>query len=153
MNSGNPLSNSKHSLFDHFKRNLDLECNIPKFDVNTGILTAKQKLNESKSNENQQLSATYQAYAPAQMYHQMNQVEEKYKIQTYDLDQHQHQCSEDLDYNAQLQIQHQQQVVYQSSYQHSHQFYHESHYQSEFEPNFSSDPSVSSLPSFSSFLN
>lgn len=43
MNSGNPLSNSKHSLFDHFKRNLDLECNIPKFDVNTGILTSKDK--------------------------------------------------------------------------------------------------------------
>lgn len=43
MNSGNPLSNSKHSLFDHFKRNLDLECNIPKFDINTGILTTKGK--------------------------------------------------------------------------------------------------------------
>lgn len=44
MNSGNPLSNSKHSLFDHFKRNLDLECIIPKFDVNTGILTSKGKI-------------------------------------------------------------------------------------------------------------
>lgn len=43
MNCGNPSSNSKHSLFDHFKRNLDLECNIPKFDVNTGILRSKIK--------------------------------------------------------------------------------------------------------------
>ena len=41
MNAENPASNSKHSLFDHFKRNLDLECNIPKFDINTGILTSK----------------------------------------------------------------------------------------------------------------
>ena len=41
MNLGNPMSNSKHSLFDHFKRNLDLQCNIPKFDVNTGILKSK----------------------------------------------------------------------------------------------------------------
>jgi len=43
MNAENPASNSKHSLFDHFKRNLDLECNIPKFDINTGILTSKGK--------------------------------------------------------------------------------------------------------------
>ncbi|RNA27449.1 Transcription factor E2F8 [Brachionus plicatilis] len=50
MNSGNPLSNSKHSLFDHFKRNLDLECNIPKFDVNTGILTSKDKKWKKQAN-------------------------------------------------------------------------------------------------------
>lgn len=50
MNSGNPLSNSKHSLFDHFKRNLDLECNIPKFDVNTGILTSKDKKWKKQTN-------------------------------------------------------------------------------------------------------
>ena len=41
INTGNQFSNSKHSLFDHFKRNLNLECNIPKFDINTGILTSK----------------------------------------------------------------------------------------------------------------
>lgn len=46
MNQGNPKSNSKHSLFDHFKRNLDLKCNIPKFDINTGILISESnKLN------------------------------------------------------------------------------------------------------------
>lgn len=44
INTGNQLSNSKHSLFDHFKRNLNLECNIPKFDINTGILTSKGNL-------------------------------------------------------------------------------------------------------------
>jgi hypothetical protein len=52
MNAGNPLSNSKHSLFDHFKRNLDLECNIPKFDINTGILTSKGKFLLIKLNLN-----------------------------------------------------------------------------------------------------
>ena len=41
VNTGNSESNSKHSLFDHFKRNLNMECNIPMFDVNTGILTSK----------------------------------------------------------------------------------------------------------------
>ena len=42
MNTGNPLSNSKHSLFDHFKRNFNLQKqNIPTFDVNTGVLTLK----------------------------------------------------------------------------------------------------------------
>jgi hypothetical protein len=43
MNTGNPLSNSKHSLFDHFKRNFDTKFNIPKFDVNTGLLSSKGK--------------------------------------------------------------------------------------------------------------
>jgi hypothetical protein len=42
QNSGNPASNSKHSLFDHFKRKLDMECNIPTFDINTGILASKK---------------------------------------------------------------------------------------------------------------
>jgi hypothetical protein len=42
QNSGNPQSNSKHSLFDHFKRKLDMECNIPTFDINTGILASKK---------------------------------------------------------------------------------------------------------------
>ena len=57
MNLGNPSSNSKHSLFDHFKRNLNLECSIPKFDVNTGILHSDRATkvdgleNESKENE------------------------------------------------------------------------------------------------------
>jgi hypothetical protein len=37
------LSNSKHSLFDHFKRNLDSMSRIPKFDTHTGILTSKDK--------------------------------------------------------------------------------------------------------------
>jgi hypothetical protein len=49
MNAENPASNSKHSLFDHFKRNLDLECNIPKFDINTGILTSKGKKKQNNS--------------------------------------------------------------------------------------------------------
>lgn len=57
MNLGNPSSNSKHSLFDHFKRNLNLECSIPKFDVNTGILHSDRATkvegleNEHKENE------------------------------------------------------------------------------------------------------
>lgn len=57
MNLGNPSSNSKHSLFDHFKRNLKLECSIPKFDVNTGILHSDRATkvdgleNEQKENE------------------------------------------------------------------------------------------------------
>jgi hypothetical protein len=59
MNSGNPSSNSKHSLFDHFKRNLDLECVIPKFDINTGILTSKSKpVISSKPNSSSEPSAT-----------------------------------------------------------------------------------------------
>jgi hypothetical protein len=46
MNTGNPLSNSKHSLFDHFKRNFDIKYNIPKFDISTGVLASKGKCAE-----------------------------------------------------------------------------------------------------------
>ncbi|CAF0770606.1 unnamed protein product [Brachionus calyciflorus] len=61
MNSGNPQSNSKHSLFDHFKRNLDLQCSIPKFDVNTGILNSKDK-KWKKQNSSTNVSTRYHPY-------------------------------------------------------------------------------------------
>lgn len=35
---------SKHSLFDLFARNYDLKYIIPKFDVDTGVLSSKGKL-------------------------------------------------------------------------------------------------------------
>lgn len=44
INSENTKSNSKHSLFDHFKRNLFLNCTIPRFDPRNGLLGLKSAL-------------------------------------------------------------------------------------------------------------
>ncbi|CAF1030468.1 unnamed protein product [Didymodactylos carnosus] len=44
INSENTKSNSKHSLFDHFKRNLFLNCTIPRFDPRNGLLGLKGAL-------------------------------------------------------------------------------------------------------------
>ncbi|CAF3550302.1 unnamed protein product [Adineta steineri] len=47
INSENTKSNSKHSLFDHFKRNLFLNCTIPRFDPRNGLLGLKSALDMS----------------------------------------------------------------------------------------------------------
>lgn len=47
INSENTKSNSKHSLFDHFKRNLYLNCTIPRFDPRNGLLGLKSALDMS----------------------------------------------------------------------------------------------------------
>jgi hypothetical protein len=83
MNLGNPSSNSKHSLFDHFKRNLNLECSIPKFDVNTGILhserVTKVEMLENEQKENEMwLKVHKRERKPEEFETYQHQIEQRY---------------------------------------------------------------------------
>lgn len=72
INSENTKSNSKHSLFDHFKRNLFLNCTIPRFDPRNGLLGLKSALDmNGRSSSGVTVTGVYSTH-PNDEFHQSN---------------------------------------------------------------------------------
>lgn len=70
INSENTKSNSKHSLFDHFKRNLFLNCTIPRFDPRNGLLGLKSALDSNgRSSSGVTVTGVYSTNLPDEHQH------------------------------------------------------------------------------------